>query len=250
MRTKICLGILLILGTDEIFAQKQTEKFTQIWTAYSNQTRFSNKWGAWLDIHLRTKDDFTNGLSQLIFRPAITYYANDATKISAGYAYVRIYPLDGHTEVVQPEHRIWQQIQWHTKYKRNRTMQWFRLEERYRRKVLNDSTLGDGYNFNYRLRYNFAWQIPLSTEIKKGAFSFLLNNEVHVNFGKQITYNYFDQNRFFVGFAYNTNATDNLQFGYMNVFQQLPAGNKYRSSDVIRVSYFHNVDLRRKGATQ
>ena len=71
--------------------------------------------------------------------------------------------------------------------------------------------------------------MPLS---KKGfqphSFSFVVNDEVHVNFGKQIIYNYFDQNRFFLGFAYQTNKTDNLQFGYRNVFQQLAAGNKYK----------------------
>jgi hypothetical protein len=248
MRTKIGLSILLMFGAKEMFAQKQTQKLEQIWTGYFNQTRFSNRWGAWFDLQLRTKEDFVDGLSQLLIRPALTYYVNDAMKVSAGYAYIRIYPADNHTKVTQPEHRPWQQVQWQTKYGRNRTMQWFRLDERFRRKIQNDSTLGEGYNFNFRLRYNFLWQVPLSSQIKKGSFSFILNNEVHINFGREITYNYFDQNRFFVGFAYHTNATDNVQFGYMNLFQQLPAGNRYRSINVARVFYFHNLDLRKKKA--
>jgi hypothetical protein len=245
MARKIGFGILLLLGTNRIFAQKETQHLQQIWTGYFNQTRFSNKWGASFDFQVRTKEDFVDDLSQILIRPALTYYVSDATKISAGYAYTRTYPLDGHTQVTQPEHRPWQQIQWHTRYSKNRTMQWFRLEERFRRKIANDSTLGEGYNFNFRLRYNFLWQVPLNGQIKKGSWSFLLNNEVHVNFGKQITYNYFDQNRFFVGFSYNTNATDNVQFGYLNVFQQLPAGNRYRSINAARVFYFHNLDLRK-----
>jgi hypothetical protein len=106
--------------------------------------------------------------------------------------------------------------------------------------------LADGYNFNYRLRYNFLWQIPIHAEIKKGTFSFILNNEIFINFGKQIAYNYFDQNRFFAGLAWHTSETDNLQFGYMNLFQQLPAGNRYRSIDAARISYFQNLDLRKK----
>ena len=36
-----------------------------------------------------------------------------------------------------------------------------------------------------------------------------------------------------------------LQVGYMNIFQQLAAGNKYRSNHVARVFYFHNLDLRK-----
>ena len=80
----------------------------------------------------------------------------------------------------------------------------------------------------------------------KNTFSFILNDEIHVNFGEHIVYNYFDQNRFFIGFAYHTNATDNIQFGYMNVFQQLAAGNQYKSVNAARIFYFHNIDLRRK----
>lgn len=247
MRIRIGLSLFLMMGAKEILAQKQIQKLQQIWTAYSNQTRISNKWGLWFDAHFRTKDDFVDGVSQLIIRPGLTYYVNDATKLTGGYAYVRIYPVDGHTQVTQPEHRPWQQLQWNTKYGRNRTMQWLRLEERFRRKIQNDSTLADGYSFNFRMRYNILWQIPLSGgQIKKGAFSFILNDEVHINFGKQVTYNYFDQNRFFLGFAYHTNEVDNVQFGYMNLFQQLPAGNRYRSIDAARVSYFHNIDLRKK----
>ena len=81
-----------------------------------------------------------------------------------------------------------------------------------------------------------------------GTFSFILNDEVHVNLGKEIVYNYFDQNRFFAGFALYTNKRDNLQFGYLNLFQQLAAGNRYRNIHALRVFYFHNVDLRKDKA--
>jgi hypothetical protein len=226
---------------------KRTQKLEQIWLGYSNQTRFSKRWGMWLDLHYRTKDDFFDGISQTIVRPGISYYVNDVTKLTAGYAYVSIHPLDNKTTVAQPEHRLWQQIQWQTKYKKSRMMQWLRLEERYRGKILNDSTLGKGYSFNFRLRYNFLFQVPLTKkDTKAGGLSFVVNDEVHVNFGKQIVYNYFDQNRFFAGLAYPINASNNIQFGYMNLFQQLAAGNQYRSIHAARIFYFHNLDLRRK----
>lgn len=99
------------------------------------------------------------------------------------------------------------------------------------------------------MRYHFLLEIPLSTEGIKGRnFSFVVNDEVHINFGRQIIYNYFDQNRFFIGLKYQTNIHDNLQVGYMNLFQQLPAGNKYKNNHVIRVSFFQNFDFRKKMA--
>ncbi|MDB5221339.1 MAG: hypothetical protein JWN83_6 [Chitinophagaceae bacterium] len=249
MRKRIFCFVIMMSSVAFAFCQsvKSKEHLQQLWFGYFNQTRFSNKWGLWVDLHLRTKEDFTNDLSQSIIRLGVTYYINDVTKLTAGYAYVNHFPQDNHKEISQPEHRGWQQIQWHTKYGKKRMMQWIRLEEKYRHKILNDSTLADGYSFNYKLRYNLWYEIPLSKKgIVQGSLSFIANDEVHINFGKQIVNNYFDQNRFFIGFKYQTNAHDNLQAGYMNLFQQLPAGNRYKNINAIRFFYFHNLDLRRK----
>ena len=221
---------------------KQTKVEEQVWTAYFNQTRLSKRWGFWFDMHLRTKDDFFNGLGQFIVRPGVTYYLNDDTKLTAGYAFINHFPSEGHKEISRPEHRPWQQLQWHTRYPRLKLMQWFRLEERFRRRIKSDDELGEGYDFNWRLRYNILAQFPLSRRrFEPRTFSLVASNEVFVNFGRQITYNYYDQNRFFTGFHYHVNRHDNLQFGYMNVFQQQAAGNRYRNVHAIRVFYFHNL---------
>ena len=249
MYTKILsLSVAALLCTILVHAQtKQTASVHQTWAGYFNQTRLGNRWGLWFDGQLRTREDFVSHLSQSIIRPGITYYLNDATKATVGYAFVNHFPAEGHKEISQPEHRIWQQVQWHTRYPKARTMQWIRLEERYRRKIADSATLAKGYNFNYRLRYNFLLQVPLGKDgIAPGTFSLVANDEVHINFGKGIVYNYFDQNRFFAGFSYHVNAHDNLQVGYMNIFQQLPAGNRYRTTHVARLFYFHNLDLRKK----
>ena len=230
------------------FAQtKSTEHINRIWGGYFNQTRFSDKWGLWSEVQLRTKEDFVKDISQSIVRVGVMYYLDDATKLTAGYAYVNDFPGDNHKNISAPEHRPWQQIQWHTKYGKNRMMQWIRLEERYRHKIKNDDELAEGYNFNWRIRYNVWYEIPF---IKNGAqpnsWSFIANDEVHVNFGKQIVNNYFDQNRLFLGLKYQTGEHSNLQFGYMNLFQQLAAGNKYRNINVIRIFFFQNFDWRKQ----
>src|SRR4030095_3726860 len=218
---------------------KHTEYFQQVWLGYFNQTRFSNKFGTWTDLHLRT-NDFFEELSQTIIRLGLTYYVNNDAKLTAGYAYVTHYPADNHENVSVPEHRPWQQIQWHTRYPKLKLMQWFRMEERWRRKIKDDEELADGYNFNYRLRYNILSQFPLSKKrFQKGTLAFVVSNEVFVNFGKQVVNNYFDQNRFFAGFHYYINQHDQLQFGYMNVFQQLAAGNQYKSVSAGRIFFFH-----------
>ena len=126
-------------------------------------------------------------------------------------------------------------------------MQWIRLEEKFRRKIKDAYTLADGSTFNYKLRYNLFSLFPLSKKrFQPGTFSWVVNDEVHINFGKEIVNNYFDQNRFFTGLQYHVNAHDSFQFGYQYVFQQLSAGNAYKNSHVARLFYFHNPDLRKK----
>jgi len=98
---------------------------------------------------------------QGVLRTGIMYYLNDVTKITAGYAWINYFPDEGHAAVSRPEHRPWQQIQWQTQYPKSNLSHRLRLEERYRRKILNDSTLADGYNFNFRVRYNLVFQVPL-----------------------------------------------------------------------------------------
>lgn len=248
---KLYQAVLLIFLQCGIVSQsaaqtRQTDHIGQVWLGYLNQTRFSNKWGMWLDLHLRSKEAMVTGLSQGIFRTGITYYVNDDLKLTAGYAFINHFPAENHRNISQPEHRPWQQVQWHTRYPRLRLMQWVRLEERWRRKILNNDALAEGYNYNFRLRYNFFSQVPLSKKrFQPGTLSFVLNDELHINFGKQIVYNYFDQNRFFAGFNFHVNKHDNFQFGYMSLFQQLAAGNRYRSLHTARLFYFHNLDLRK-----
>ena len=149
--------------------QKIIAEEEQFWTGYFNQTRFNNKWGIWADVHIRTKENFFNNLSQIVVRPGITYYLSNDLKLTAGYAYINHFPADNHKNISQPEHRPWQQLQFHSKYPRIKLMQWVRLEERFRRKILNDDALADGYNFNFRLRYNILSQFALNRKIYKHA---------------------------------------------------------------------------------
>ncbi|MBC7489479.1 MAG: DUF2490 domain-containing protein, partial [Glaciimonas sp.] len=76
----------------------------------------------------------------------------------------------------------------------------------------NDNELADGFRFDERIRYNYLLNIPLS---KKGivpkSFSAVLNDEVMINLTKNNVYNTFDQNRFFIGLAYNFDTHSNLQ---------------------------------------
>ncbi len=93
MKKNLLLLFLWTISINTLSAQtKNTQNIEQVWLGYFNQTRFTNKWGSWIDLHLRTKEDFTNKFSQSIIRLGVTYYLNDDTKLTLGYASVRLYP--------------------------------------------------------------------------------------------------------------------------------------------------------------
>ena len=244
---KIILSIALLGGVISSYGQTPAKTIhyrEQAWLGYFNQTRLSNKWGLWLDLHYRMTDNFVDRPFQLLIRPGVTYYIKDNLRATVGYGLIEHYPAKGlHT--TRTEHRVWQQIYWNQKYPRLATTQWLRIEERYNQKVVSDTKVG-GYTYSLRLRYNFSFLIPLKGQeiVAKTPFA-VLANEVFLSFGKNVVYNTFDQNRLFIGMGYQFSSRFNAQLGYMNVFQQNAAGNDYFSTNAIRLYMYHTVDLRK-----
>ncbi len=236
---------LLLGASGAASAQKLIIEDEQAWVAVLNQTRLSNRWGLWFDAHLRYRDGFVQKPSVCIARLGPTWYLNNDVRFTAAYAFVNFFPDGAHPTVSRPEHRPWQQVQWFTPIEKARLMQWVRLEERFRRKLNQDGKLAEGYDFNWRIRLNALLAVPLTKKgLGPGGLQGVLNNELFVNFGKEIRTNYFDQNRFFVGLAWQTSKMSQVQLGYLNVFLQSPTTNRFTRVDAVRLFYFHNFDLR------
>ena len=242
----------LVAGLSESYGQAPAKQVTdreQVWLGYFNQTRLSDKFSLWLDLHAR-RNDFLERWSQTIVRPGLTYHLTDQTRLTAGYAYISTWPASETEQTIRPEHRPWQQISWTGRSKKLQTNQWIRLEERFNRNIANDE-LQEGYHFNFRARYMITLMVPLKGDfIQPGVPFLVLNDEVHVNFGKEILYNYFDQNRLFAGVGFPFAKNLNAQLGYMQVFQQLPAGNRFLKTHALRLFIFHTLDFRKKDSLE
>ena len=244
IKNVICFVVVMVLVLS-LKAQntKSTKKFNQLWFSYHNQTRLTEKWELSADVQLRTREDFVDQFSQRILRLGLSWYLNSVTKFSVGYAYSTVYTTVVNKNITQPEHRPWQQFQWETKHGKAKLVQRVRLEERFRREILHDTIVSNNYKFNFRIRYNIGYEIPLSKYgLVPKRFSLILNEDISINLGKEIVYNYFDQNRLFAGLKYQINRQHNLTVGYMNLFQQTAAGNKYIHINGVRFIYFQNFN--------
>jgi len=224
---------------------RQVQYGQQSWLDYLNQNRYSKQWGSWIDLQLKLTDNYYK--SELATETAIgaTYYTKNNLKLVGALTYVdqvQAGPISYHLS----EYRPWQMVQLNTDLTHLKTLQWLRLEERFRETAI-DNHPSNHYDFNYRFRYQFLSNIPLTKHhYQKGSLSFVVSEEVYLNFGKNIVYNTFDQNRFSAGFYYYINKENIFQFGYTNVYQILNQKNKFNNLDVVRLSIFNNIDFRKQ----
>ena len=240
-------ALLLIAGllgyVRQASSQKQIEIRDQTWIGYFNQIRFTDKSGLWVDVHYRLNDDFIKEKTFSLARVAYIYHVSNNIRLMAGYAYATRYSNVGVTSI--PEHRPWQQIQWVETKKRFILTQNFRIEQRFRRNVA-EGELTD-YDFNWRFRSNFAFTIPLSNKGLQPRSSFLLfSSEININAGKSIVHNYFDQYRLFMGAGYQFTENLNAHLGYLFIYQQEPAADRYLLTNVIRLFVIHSLDFRKR----
>lgn len=226
-----------------LYTSAQTSHAQESWWDYLNQNRLSTKWGSWLDVQLKLNNGFVQSKNESEYTAGASYFANSQFKYTAALTYINLFPNSAHVDNTK-EIRPWAMAQLNTSNSYSRWMQWIRIEERFRETIADKHATGN-YDLSTRVRYQILAQFPLTAhKYEKGSVSFVTSEELYLNFGKNIVYNTFDQNRVFIGFYYFMNRNNILQLGYTNLFQKFNAPNKYFQSDILRISVFNNIDFR------
>jgi hypothetical protein len=243
---RIRFFLLFLVITSFVFVQAQTTKVQygqQAWFDYLNQNRYTKNWGSWAGVQLKLTDGYYKSFYASESSLGVTYYTKNNLKLVGAFTYINQVHSPG-TSYHLNEYRPWEMVQLNTETDHAKTLQWLRLEERFKQTAINNAP-SSNYDLTYRLRYYILKQFPLTKHhYQKGSISFVASDEIYFNAGKNIVYNTFDQNRLSLGFYYFLNKDNILQVGYTNVFQQLNAKNSYSNMDVIRLSIFNNIDFR------
>jgi len=248
MKPSLLIFILLSVFSGPVLGQqKQVVHYNQLWYAYNNNTRLTDRWGIWMDIQNKDKSEFVHNFDVKENTLGGIYYLKNKMKLTGAFTYIQSFPNDKLPDFYAPEYRPWQMVQWKNNWKTTSFAHWVRLEERFKTKTINGNQLTNNFDFSYRLRYNVFIEKPLTVKKhEKGAISLSIAEEIYLNYGKTIVYNTFDQNRIFGGLLYYFNTHDWLQFGYTNVIQHLSSKDKYKSIDAIKLTFFNNLDFRKK----
>jgi hypothetical protein len=205
---------LLVTLANQFIASGQTAYQQTGWMMFMNNTKLNKKWGSYVDVQVRTTDNFKQ-VRNVLFRPGLTYYASPKHEITLGYLLNQTYEYPvGQDNFQLTEHRIWEQYVYKHKVKTIIGSHRFRLEQRFiERRGLEDL-------FAQRFRYFFRFIVPLQQDIanfEKGLFT-AIQNEVFLNIQNkdQLNTHLFDQNRAYLAAGYRFSTKLDMELGYLN----------------------------------
>lgn len=215
MRLSIFLVTALCFFCTTGFAQTNSG-----WLFLMNTTKINDKWGAHLDVQVRSTN-YLDKLRNLMFRPGVTYYINSKNEVTLGYLLNETFI--GQTETgdnTLTEHRIWQQYIYKHKISTILTTHRFRTEQRFIGRYGTDDL------FSQRFRYFLRFIVPLKKgqqDFQKGPFV-ALQNEVFLNLQnkEELNGHVFDQNRAYAAAGYRFSKKIDLEAGYLKQTSKTP----------------------------
>ena len=137
---------------------KEVTNHNQSWLSFNSTFRFSNRWGAVADVHVR-RDQFLSEDFFYFLRVGCVYWVAEKYPVIAGVAHLWLAPPRG-SETWGHENRVYQQWSGVSQLDKVSVLHRIRLEERWRDKIVNDEVVGDK-QFSFRLRYLASFEIKL-----------------------------------------------------------------------------------------
>lgn len=212
MRIVLSLVVIIFLTSTNLIAQ--TINQNSGWLFLLNNTKISDKWGAYVDVQVRSSDNWQD-TRNFLFRPGVTYYANSNNEFTVGYLLNQTFlHFIGSADNMLTEHRIWEQYVYKQKLSTISISHRFRLEQRFIERN-NDDAL-----FSQRLRYFVRFILPLqkNKQTFNEGFYAALQNELFFNLQNkdQLNGKVFDQNRAYLALGYRASKKLDVEIGYLN----------------------------------
>jgi hypothetical protein len=221
---------------------KEINKQSQAWVSVNSTVRLSNKWGFMADLHER-RNNFFKDPSFHFIRFGVNYWLKDNIILTAGYGHMWVAPSTAGWHTFSNENRIYEQVQMTSKIGKVSMLQRLRNEQRWQQKIANDKATGQN-KFTDRVRYLLSFTIPFSKNTKYP--SLVMADELCVQFGKEVVYNTFDQDRVFIGIKQKLAKDLSFDLGYMFLKQQKSSGYQYDVNNTFRWFFYYTPDFRKK----
>lgn len=231
--------VILFFFSYALFGQnKEISSQGQFWIGYMTNAKIADKYSLWNDFHY-VPDGF------FVARTGLTVSFFDKLNATAGFAYLNIPTQSEGIKLNRTEYRPWMQLVANHKLTSDFIMlNRVRYDMRYRQNFA-DGELLNNYNFNHRLRMLIGLRHYFNTySVLEGTPFINLSNEIHVNFGKNIINNHFNQNRTWLTIGLKL---DNLSFqtGYMHRFVKSTNNLQFMRNHTLIVWITQSFDFRK-----
>jgi hypothetical protein len=222
MKHQLSAVVLLSLAPGLACAQsaRLNDFHSLAWFVYTGDHKIAEKWAIHTEAQLR-RVDWLTAPQQELYRLGLVRTLSDRVKVSGGYTFFQSHRYGSYAEVpglVEPEHRIYEDVTLKDQLGRLGLSQRIRLEQRF---LGNRDASGNGpvqeWAYQNRIRYQLALNFPLQGPTIDDDELYLTGfDEVFLGFGQNVGLNVFNQNRLAggLGWQFTKNAKAELVYLY------------------------------------
>ena len=241
MRRHLLFLFFLLLPISSVFAQKQVERQELAWLRYSLKLNLDPNWIIRQEVENRFFAD-PQRQHQFLSRTHLQRNLGNGWQTALGFTYfVQTLPQDPNARFEID--RIELRPQFELQHKNALTPR-FSLVNRYWaefRWFEQNPGEGDFEYGNARIRYKLEAVLKLNK-----TFTLKAHDEIHINVGRDILLNMFDQNRFSGAISAALPAGFGLELAYIYWYQQRASGVDFFSRHIGRLTLTHSFNLKRK----
>lgn len=223
-----------------------TRENLNAWFTVSGDVRLSRRWYLDYDPSLRLSGP-ADEMQQLLLRFGMRFQPAPAVRLTSGYAFVDTWPYGKLPSAFRfPEHRMWEQIQLSQAVGRVAVSHRYRLEQRWLGRVALEDEEARVQNWvrTNRFRYRILGTLPLrGKSLDDGEFYLTASDEVFLNWGANVQYNVFDQNRLVLAIGRSFTEKLRVEVGYLDQLIAKANGRQLERNHTIVLSVFPSLSL-------
>lgn len=229
-RVSLCASLAaLLLAPAGAFAQNDHN--AHAWFNYFGDHPIP---GTKVEVHLEAqvrRAELGASPQQLLLRPGLNLQVNKTVVISGGYGFVETWPYGQFPAKHRfPEHRTFEQLQLTPHAAGLDWQNRIRLEQRH--------IGGLSKRYENRLRYMLRTNVPLR---KSKKYYVALYDEVFINFGDQVAFNTFDQNRAYTALGLNLPRKTRFEAGFLEQTVQHRDGRVFEHNHTLQVALYSKL---------
>ena len=243
---RVAFVIFLLSHSLFVLGQSRTHAYnTNAWLMYFGNYKFSDQVGLHAEVQWRRSDVFSEN-QQLLLRTGLDFYLKPSLRFTIGYAFVETYPYgEFAVQHAFPEHRIWQQLLIPQDLGKVKLAHRYRLEQR----MIGNASTGRFENGRYENRARYMAKATINVTNGEHPIFVALYDEVFINFGKDVGYNIFDQNRLYGAIGYSISPALKMELGYLYQVVQLRGldgtslESRIENNHTLQIGLFSNVSF-------